>query len=173
MTKTRLIVSAFVLATIAYLGTSAFVIANQRIEELLICADEGGLKVPFSKALCRHYLFAFRGTPEDIEALHQGTGASFVVQGNASEHEREQVLQFLIAKGLDVNHEDMHLLTPLHGAVVANAADEVALLLRNGANARLKDGKFALTPLELARKLQNAGATPDRRAVISLLDEAK
>jgi len=157
---------------VVYFGLSAYAIANQSIEELLLCTDTGGLRVPFSKELCRNYLFAFRGTPKDIEALHQGIGASFVVQGQSSESEREEILKFLVAKGLDVNHGDTHGLTPLHGAVLANSASEVEMLLRSGANARLKDEKFGLSSLELAVKLQSVGKPTDRQAVIVLLRDA-
>lgn len=64
-----------------YIGLSVYAIAKQDVEELLICADNGGFKVPFSRTLCREYLFTFRGSQPDIDALHRGVGASFVVQG--------------------------------------------------------------------------------------------
>jgi hypothetical protein len=154
----------------AYLALSAYSIKTQNIEELLLCADKGGLKVPFSRSWCRHYLFAFRGTPEDIESLHRDIGASFVVQGQSSAQEREEVLRFLIAKGLDVNRIDRHKLTPLHAAVLANSVPEVQLLLRNGARLNVTDERFGLTPPELALKLQRDGKSPnDWHAVISLL----
>lgn len=157
-----------------YIGLSVYAITKQDVEELLICADQGGFKIPFSREICRGYLFTLRGSQEDIDFLHQGIGASFPVQGESSVAEREQVLKYLISKGLDVNHIDMHQLTPLHGAVLANSADEVGMLLRNGANPDLKDRKFGLTPLELALKLDRENKLPeDRRAVISLLRNAK
>lgn len=157
-----------------YIGLSAYVITKQGIEQLLVCADQGGIKIPFSKTLCREYLFAFRGSQQDIDLLHQGVGASFVIQGESAAPEREQVLKYLISKGLDVNHIDMHQLSPLHVAVLSNSADEVEMLLRNGASTHLKDKKFKLTPLELALKLQSENKLPrDRQAVISLLKNTK
>lgn len=157
-----------------YVGLSVYVITKQEIEQVLLCVDQGGLKIPFSKALCREYFFTFRGSYEDIDALHKGVGASFVVQGKSAVSEREQVLKYLISKGLDVNHIDMHQLSPLHGAVLSNSADEVEMLLRNGASINLKDQKFGLTPLELALKLQGEDKlTSDRQAVIAPLRNAK
>ncbi len=84
----------------AYLAVSAYVITQQDIEPLLICADAGGLNLPFSNAVCKAYLLQARGTPEDIAVLQSGIGASFVVQGQASPDERLQILRFLQLKGL-------------------------------------------------------------------------
>jgi len=157
-----------------YLGLSVYAITKQDVEELLICADKGGFKIPFSREICRGYLFTLRGSQEEIDFLHQGIGASFAVQGESTVAEREEVLKYLISKGLDVNRIDMHQLTPMHGAVLANSAEEVGMLLRNGANPNLKDKKFGLTPLELAHKLDRESKfSEDRRAVISLLKNAR
>lgn len=157
-----------------YVGFSAYVVTNQDIEKLLICADDGGIVIPYSKAICRSYLFAFRGSRQDIDDLHGGIGASFVVQGKSPASEREAVLGFLIKHGLDVNRIDVHQLTPLHGAVLANSPEEVAMLLRNGARADVKDKKFGLTPLEFASQLQSDGKIhADRSAVIILLKTAR
>lgn len=170
----KMLIGIIGLMVVIYLGLAVYVITKQGPEELLICADQGGFKIPFSREICRGYLFTFRGSQQDIDALHQGIGASFPVQGESSEAEREQILKFLISKGLDINRIDMHQLTPLHGAVLENSADEVGMLLRNGANPNLKDKKFGLTPLELALKLDRENKLPrDRQAVISLLRNAK
>ena len=153
-----------------YLGLSIYVISMQGIEDLLLCADRGGVKVPFSKQLCRKYLLNFRGSTEDINTLQQGIGALFVTQGESTTFERTELLRFLIGKGLEVNRAGMDRLLPLHGAVLANSADEVKILLGNGANPTLKDNRFELTPLELALKLQREYKTPnDRSAVIAIL----
>jgi Ankyrin repeats (many copies) len=168
------IACAIGISAACYVGLSAYVIAQQGIEDLLLCADKGGLRIPISKNLCRAYLFAFRGSRQDIEALHRGIGASFVAQGESSATEREQILRFLISKGLNVNNIDAHKLTPLHSAVLANSAEEVELLLRNGASVSVKDERFKLVPLDLAIKLQKEGRLQnDRQAVISLLRNAK
>jgi Ankyrin repeats (many copies) len=162
----------FGLAAVAYGVSAAYVVTTQGIEDLLLCSDGGGLKVPFSNQLCRSYLFAFRGTPQDIASLQRGIGASFVLQGVSPLLERERTLKFLISKGLRVNELDMHGATPLHAAVLANSSDEIEVLLRNGADVNVKDQKFGLTPLGLALKLQRDGKV-DRHAVISILMNVK
>lgn len=172
--KKALIASVIGFLLFGYVGLSINAVAKQGIEQLLICADRGGLKIPFSKYLCREYLFAFRGSTKDIDALHQGIGASFAIQGESATSEREEILRFLIGKGLDVNRFDKDQLLPLHGAVLANSADEIKMLLQNGANPVLKDNTFGLTALGLALKLQSEDKLPnDRNAVISLLKNAK
>lgn len=154
----------------AYIGLSTYAISTQGIEDLLVCADRGGLKIPFSKQLCREYLLNFRGSREDIDTLQQGIGALFVTQGESTTSARTELLKFLVGKGLDVNRAGMDRLLPLHGAVLSNSADEVKILLDNGANPALKDSRFELTPLELALKLESEDKTSnDRSAVIAIL----
>lgn len=154
MRTKALAAAGIAIAAAAYLGLSAHVIARQDIQDLLVCADQGGLKVPLSRSLCREYLFAFRGTADDIAALHQGVGASFALQGRAPLAERERILDFLIRKDLDVNRIDVHKLRPLHAAVLSNSPDEVVLLLRHGARPELPDERHGQTPLELALTLE-------------------
>lgn len=154
----------------AYLALSAAFITTQSIESLLICADKGGYHIPFSKNICRAYLFNFRGNQNDIDFLHKGIGASFIVQGESPPPEREDVLRYLLEKNLDINNIGMNALTPLHEAVLANSAVEVEMLLRNGADRGRKDKKYGLTPLELSITLQaKGGANIDRQEVIALL----
>lgn len=160
-------------ALVGYIGLSVYIIVNQGIEELLICSDKGGLKIPFSKQVCRKYLLTVRGTQKDIKILQQGVGASFVVQGEASLIEREEILKYLISKGLDINQIDIHALSPLQGAILANSTEEIEILLRNGANPNLKENKFQLTPLELALKLQSENKSlSNLSTIISILKNA-
>ena len=174
MHKTKLIALIAGLAVASYGGLATYALVSLDIESLLVCADNGGLKIPYSKQLCRRYLFTFRGTEQDIEALAQGVGASFVAQGISTVQEREQVLRFLIEKGLRIDQPDMHQTTPLHAAVLANSEEEVALLLNGGARRDIKDGRFGLTPLELAIKLQSERpAGLDRTPIISLLKDTR
>ena len=98
-------------------------------------------------------MLSFRGSSADIDTLHQGIVALFVTQGESTTSERTELLEFLVGKGLDVNRAVMDKLLPLHGAVLANSAGEVKILLSTGANPALKDNRFELTPLELALKL--------------------
>lgn len=159
---------------VGYTGLATYAISTQGIEQLLICADHGGLKVPFSKQICREYLFGFRGSQEDIDTLQHGIGALFVVQGQSTMAERSELLKFLVGKGLDVNRAGMRQPPPLHGAVLANSADEVKILLDLGGSPSLRDNSLGLTPLELALKLQSEDKSPsDRNAVIALLRDAQ
>jgi len=153
MRAKALAAACIAIAATVYVGLSAHVILRQDIQDLLVCADQGGLKIPLSRSLCRKYLFAFRGTPEDIAMLHQGVGTSFVLQGHAPLAKRERTLDFLVGKGLDVNRIDMHKLRPLHAAVLSNAPEEV-VLLRHGARPELPDERYGQTPLELALALE-------------------
>lgn len=147
-------------ALAVYSVASAYVITRQGIEPLLICADSGGLKVPFSKELCRTYLHTARGTPQDISDLQNGIGASFVVQGESSTKERLDLLIFLKGKGLDLNLAGANQLPPLHASIVANRPEEVKLLLQAGASTGIKDTQFNLLPVEFAEKLQNESINP-------------
>lgn len=156
-----------------YAALAAYVITSQGIQQLLVCADAGGLKVPYSKQICRAYLFIFRGSKQDIDALEKGAGALFVIQGESTTEEREEILKFLVSKGLDVNRASDMQLSPLHGAVLANSAEEVKLLLDHGANPKVNDDKVGATALEFALRLQSDAKSPsDYDEVIALLREA-
>jgi ankyrin repeat protein len=168
--KKALATTAIGVATAFYVAFAIHAVSKQGTEALLVCADAGGLNIPFSKYLCREYLFTFRGLSRDIDVLHQGVGATFVIQGSSTSREREQVLTFLLGKGLDINQIDMHGLTPLHSAVLTNSADDITVLLTHGASADLKDRVYGLTALELALKLQReCGKNNDWARVISAL----
>jgi hypothetical protein len=174
MSKWKLIVGLFGIFLIVFVTLATYVIATQNIESLLTCVDSASPRFPFSSDLCRNFLFTFRGSKEDIDELQQGIGASFVLNGQSPIFQREQVLKFLVSKGLQINQVNVQQLTPLHGAVLANSADEVKVLLRNGADVHMKDKKFNLTPLEFALYLQEHGKIPeDRKAVISLLSSSQ
>lgn len=174
MRPKALAAACIALAAAVYLGLSAHAIVRQDIQDLLLCADQGGLKIPLSRRLCRDYLFAFRGTAEDIAMLHQGVGASFVLQGRAPLAERERLLEFLIGQGLDVNRIDRHKLRPLHAAVLSNSPEEVAVLLRHGARPELPDERHGQTPLELALALErDERRQAGREDLITLLRGAR
>ncbi len=175
MKKTTIALSLLGFILAGYTTLAAYVVTNQNIEELLICSDKAGIyAIPFGKNVCQAYLFNFRGTPEDIAALHKGIGASFVTGGESPLPERERILKYLIGKGLDVNQIDMHGMLPLHSAVVLNSTDALEMLLRNGAKPNLKDKRTGGTPLELALKLQAKSKEPEKRqAVVSILERAK
>lgn len=170
MRKSTLAAGVLLLAFAGYAALIVTAMTQKPFEHLLVCADAGGLNIPLSKQMCRFYLRNFRGSPDDIAALESGIGASFIAQGKSPLPEREAILKDLTAKGLDVNHIGVNGMTALHEAVLANAIDEVDLLIRNGANPAIKDKKYGLTPLELAEKLQKEHAdSGDRGAIIKML----
>lgn len=170
----NIFLSIIVCLVSAYIGLSAYAIANQNIEQLLVCADKGGMKIPLSKYLCKKYLLTFRGTSKDIDVLQHGIGALFVVEGESTASQRNTILRHLVSSGLDVNAIDKNQLRPLHGAVLNGSVVEVELLLRNGANPFLKDERFDFTPLELAIYIKNKNRLPGEYAeIISILEKAE
>ncbi|MGH8084952.1 MAG: ankyrin repeat domain-containing protein [Lysobacter sp.] len=154
-----------------YMVVAGYALTRQGIEPLLLCADKGGLAIPMPQHICRQYLFAFRGTPDDIETLEQGIGASFIVQGESSKEDRSEVLAFLVERGLDPNHIDMHGLTPLHAAVLANDVEEARILLAHGARVDIQDRAHGLTALEFSRQLleQNHADIESREPLVTVL----
>lgn len=160
-------------------GVVSYNVMNFNINELVACSDADGDFIIPSKQLCRQYLFHFRGNEEDISLLHRGIGASLILNGMGSIQDKEEVLKNLIGKGLDINRVDRHRLTPMHGAVLSNSLEHVQLLLRNGADASMKDGHFQLDPLGLAYMLQRDdvlkghGIRASRDPIIALLANAK
>jgi hypothetical protein len=89
-------------ALLAYGALAAYAVTKQDIHGLILCADHGGLKVPFAKHACHLYFFSFRGTKEDIEDLHAEVGALFVTQGEDLAQRRE-MLHFLVSRRLDLS----------------------------------------------------------------------
>src|SRR5262245_22725558 len=104
MRKSTLAAGILLFAFTSYTALIVTAMTQKPFEHLLVCADAGGLNIPFSKNMCRFYLHNFRGSTEDIAALENGIGASFIAQGTAPLPEREAILKDLIAKGLDINH---------------------------------------------------------------------
>lgn len=59
------------------------------------------------------------------------------------------MIDFLIARGADVNARDKTGLTPLHTAAMLDRSEEASLLLAHGANLEARD-EFGDTPFHLA-----------------------
>jgi len=57
-----------------------------------------------------------------------------IIENNAD------VIEWLLEKGADVNHQDRNGWTPLHFAVQERQPETVALLIAHGADANLQDG---------------------------------
>jgi len=155
--KMKWLCGALAAVVIGYAGLSGWVIASQDVHELLVCASDGGLRIPAARSLCRRWLFAFRGTPTDVAALQAGGGANFILnQGPWSARMREE-LAFFHARGLDLDPPDEAGVTPLQSAVLDASADKVAWLLAAGADPNASGPRLARTPLQLALELAAAG----------------
>jgi ankyrin repeat protein len=105
-------------------------------------------------------LAAFFGQAETLNALvHAGAQVNAASResmqmsplGSALAAERNDLAQFLIDHGADVNAKAANDLTPLHTAAARGNLESAQLLLDHGAdiNARTKDGK---TPLAYAQE---------------------
>ena len=97
----------------------------------------------------------------DIEAKDPGTGASVlhyaVMRGNP------EILQLLIAKGVDVNSRTRNGTTPLHTAVLYNRYEVAEMLLNKGAEVDAKSSSGA-TPLAIATAARNRNLSELLRA---------
>lgn len=160
-------------ALFIYAVLSGYVIISQDIHDVLACADEGTLRIPFAKQICRTYLVNFRGDENDIRILQKTGGAALVTNGKSTISQKKEILQFLISKGLDINGPDESGITPLQGAVLQNSVETATMLLSLGANPLLKGSRIDLTPLDLAIKLKSKqGITQINKKLIKTLKRA-
>lgn len=166
----KIIMSIVVLIFTGLLGFFSYALTSQNIEQLLVCTSSAYAPV---NLICREYLLNFRGTPADINLLHKGIGASFILNSDLDFQKKKETLEYLISKGLDINHLDMHRSFPLHNAVLINSAEAVEFLLSHGADPTVKDMRpnSGLTPIELALKIE--ATKKDRSAIIRLLNKAQ
>jgi hypothetical protein len=88
----------------------------------------------------------------DIEAKDPGTGAS--VLHYAVMRGTPEILQLLLAKGVDVNSRTRNGTTPLHTAVLYNRYEVAEMLLKKGAEVDAKSSSGA-TPLAIATAARN------------------
>lgn len=144
-----------IIAAAIYIGISAYMIMSQGINELVICANDKTLNVPFSESLCRSYLYSARGSARDIDILQQNGGVSFLMNAAQTAPERRKLVKFFIAKGLNINGPDTHGVLPLQLAVLEGSVGNIKLLLDFGANPLLAGKRISFTPLALAKKLQS------------------
>lgn len=140
-------------------------------ELLLLCSQGKEEWIP--KSACQRYLFAFRGSPDEIARLNQGVGIRWATDAQDRE-DQIKLSTFLLEKGVDINAIDQHSgISALHAAALENNLPAVESLLRNGANPAVKDRVAGKTPLEMARELSNKPNQPNRTEIIKLLQTAE
>jgi hypothetical protein len=133
---------------------------------------------------CYWFLKNFRGGSADIERLKSIGGFNFIFAGYHKAMELNKpdietynqrtvaIADFFLQKGLNINAvSPVDGLTALHAAVVLNQPQVVNYLLRHGADKTKPDGKFKLTPTELAKKLQDDRPDSDYSPIIKALTE--
>jgi len=145
----------FLIVTKIYLGISFYLIAKQNINDLVICANTKIINTPFSKNLCRGYLYSVRGTKNDIKSMQQAGGISFVIGAAQTDSEKRELVKFFTTNGLNINGMDVHGIRPLQLAVLEGSIDDVRLLIEFGANPSLGEAKISSTPLALAKQLHS------------------
>lgn len=166
----KIIMSIFVLIFTGLVGLFSYALTSQNIEQLLVCTSSAYVPV---NLICREYLLNFRGTPADIDLLHKGVGASFVFNSDLDFQEEKEILEYLITKGLDINHLDMHRSFPLHNAVLINSVEAIKFLLNHGADPTLKDEKHGLSAREFVLMLdEKTKGQIDHSAIINILKNA-
>lgn len=168
--KVKITVGAIIFFLVGTFGLMVYDVSKMDSESLILCAlDEGGILVP--SELCEYYMFNYRAIKNDIEELASGAGLIFILNGENKE-KKYKFAKFFILNGLDVNgvnHYGEDNLTPLHGAVLINDVELVNFLLKHGADINIKPPSINMTPLELARLLQENEPSVDRRKVVQAL----
>ena len=136
-------------------------------ELLLMCSQGKENLIP--KYACQNYLFNFGGSPSEIQAINRGIGVMWAVTAEDI-HDKTQLLQYLIKKGVDINALDERSgVAALHAVVIENDLDAVELLLKNGARLDVKDKNTGKTPLDFALERRGKPDQPDRTLIINRL----
>lgn len=101
----------------------------------------------------------------DIEALDTRRSKTGRRAMNwAAYHNHLAVLEYLLAKGANLDATNRSGFTPLHHAVESNAIEAVQLLLRSGADQSIPN-KRGILPIETARQIGN-------KALVKLLEKS-
>lgn len=140
-------------------------------ETLVLCIlGDGGIRIP--GPLCEAYLYRFRDVQSDVELLSEGAGLGFILEGRDKD-KKYQLAEFFINHGLSVNGPNQYggyRLTPMHGAILENDLEMTQFLLRMGADINIRSSFNNVTPLELAKVLQEQDPNIDRGPIITLLE---
>ncbi len=168
--KVRITAATIILFLVGVFGLMVYDISEMDSETLILCASgEGGILIP--SKICEYYMVNHRIIKNDIEELASGAGLIFILNGENKE-KKYKIAEFFISNGLDVNgvnHYGNDNLTPLHGAVLINDAELVNFLLKHGADISIRPPSINMTPLELARLLQENEPSVDRSKIIQAL----
>jgi ankyrin repeat protein len=160
----RKIISILLVVIVIAGGTVFYSLSQDNIENLIVCSvDDGASYIPAQ--ICEYYLFNLRGTPQDIAFLNEGAGLGFLV-GISDREKRKRLMDFFIAKGVDVNGKsNIDGLTPLHAAILSNDHELVAYLIDKGANPYTKDRDNNMIAREFLNLLAEKNPDIDRSLV--------
>ncbi len=159
-------------------GLMFYDMTQMEIETLILCsANEGGIRIPSD--LCYSYMVNYRINEKDIEALSEGAGLDYILNGEGPV--KYDIAKAFLARGLDVNGVNHYMaappndkkMTPLQAAVVHNDLLRIKFLLDHGADLRFTGDK-GMTALEYAKKIHKAGSErQDRTEIIQILSDAE
>ena len=160
---------------LAVVGLMFYVMTQMEIEHLISCsANKGGTRIPSS--FCKYYLINYRINEKSINELKEGVGLGYVlsVEKDFSEYEMTKIF---IVNGLgvnSVNHYGDVNLTPLQSAVLDNDVRGVKFLIKQGADVHIKNERYGMTALEMARKFhKEESKLQNRSEIIQILSDAE
>lgn len=108
----------------------------------LVIADGNYFKI--KEHLLSHNVLMTSKNGSGESALHV-----IIKNSNISSHEKNELVQFAIMKGAQINAYDVNNISPLHLACKYQLPDIIKLLLSHGANVNLLDNQYK-TPLHYA-----------------------
>ncbi len=160
---------------LAVVGLMFYVMTQMEIEHLISCsANKGGTRIP--GGLCKYYLVNYRINEKSINELKKGVGLGYVlgVEKDFSEYE---MTKLFIVNGLgvnSVNHYGNVNATPLQSAVLDNDVRGVKFLIGQRADVHIKNERYGMTALEMAKKFhKEESKLQNRSEIIRILSDAE
>lgn len=143
MKSIRFLTGGLTLLALSYAGFAFYVLNNDTLDGAVLCAT--GHRVFYIPELaCQQYVLRFaekRNQHERDTALVAALFSAF--EGRAGEKGRQKAFKLassLLKLGANINATSPYDgYTPLHGAVLANAPDQVHYLLQMGADPDVRD----------------------------------
>jgi ankyrin repeat protein len=155
-------------------GLMLYDMSQMKMEVLILCsANEGGIRIPSS--LCKYYMVNYRINEKGIKELREGVGLGYVlgVERKFSDYEMTKIF---IANGLgvdSVNHYGDVDVTPLQSAVLSNDVRGVKFLIGYRVDVRIKNERYGMTALEMAKKFhKEESKLQNRSEIIQILSDA-